>query len=140
MAIILYARKSVERENSISCETQLEYCKMMIKPGERDEEWIMLGLRTARGLDPAEYEQRFSRSFSCFLPFLEQCRMSGYSVEETNRWRLTPKGFLLSNRSSPVCWTRWRPPSRRLAMTSGFCFSEYKRGTRCLICSLCERQ
>ena len=36
-AIILYARKSVERENSISCETQLEYCKMMIKPDERDE-------------------------------------------------------------------------------------------------------
>ena len=68
-----------------------------IPPGERDEEWIMLGLRTARGLAPAEYEQRFSRSFSCFLPFLEQCRMSGYSVEETNRWCLTPKGFLLSN-------------------------------------------
>lgn len=40
MAIILYARKSVERENSISCETQLEYCKMMIKPEEREEKII----------------------------------------------------------------------------------------------------
>lgn len=38
--IILYARKSVERENSISCETQLEYCKMMIRPDERDEKVI----------------------------------------------------------------------------------------------------
>lgn len=37
MAIVLYARKSVERENSISCETQLEYCKSVIKPDERDE-------------------------------------------------------------------------------------------------------
>ena len=37
MAIILYARKSVERENSISCETQLEYCRSVIKPDERDE-------------------------------------------------------------------------------------------------------
>ncbi len=37
MVIILYARKSVERENSISCETQLEYCKSVIKPDERDE-------------------------------------------------------------------------------------------------------
>lgn len=37
MAIVLYARKSVERENSISCETQLDYCKSMIKPDERDE-------------------------------------------------------------------------------------------------------
>ena len=40
MAIVLYARKSVERENSISCETQLEYCKSVIKPDERDEKII----------------------------------------------------------------------------------------------------
>ena len=40
MAIVFYARKSVERENSISCETQLEYCKMMIRPDERDEKII----------------------------------------------------------------------------------------------------
>ena len=37
MAIALYARKSVERENSLSCETQLEYCRSMIKPDERNE-------------------------------------------------------------------------------------------------------
>lgn len=40
MAIVLYARKSVERENSISCETQLEYCKSVIRPDERDEKII----------------------------------------------------------------------------------------------------
>jgi len=37
MAIVFYARKSVERENSISCETQLEYCRSVMKPDERDE-------------------------------------------------------------------------------------------------------
>ena len=37
MAIALYARKSVERENSISCETQLEYCRAAIKLDEREE-------------------------------------------------------------------------------------------------------
>lgn len=37
MAIALYARKSVERENSISCETQIEYCKSVLKPDERNE-------------------------------------------------------------------------------------------------------
>ena len=42
MAIVLYARKSVERENSISCETQIEYCKLMIKPDERNEKIITL--------------------------------------------------------------------------------------------------
>lgn len=40
MAVALYARKSVERENSISCETQIEYCRAMIKPDERDEKVI----------------------------------------------------------------------------------------------------
>ncbi|MBP0965480.1 MAG: recombinase family protein [Oscillospiraceae bacterium] len=42
MAIVIYARKSVERENSISCETQIEYCKAMIKPDERSEKIITL--------------------------------------------------------------------------------------------------
>lgn len=37
MAIAIYARKSVERENSISCETQVEYCKATIKPDERNQ-------------------------------------------------------------------------------------------------------
>ena len=38
MAIALYARKSIEKENSISCETQLEYCRAMLKPDERGEQ------------------------------------------------------------------------------------------------------
>lgn len=38
MAIVLYARKSVERENSVSCETQLTYCRAMIKPDEEGEQ------------------------------------------------------------------------------------------------------
>ncbi len=37
MAVALYARKSVERENSVSCETQLEYCRAMLRPEERGE-------------------------------------------------------------------------------------------------------
>jgi len=37
MAIAIYARKSVERENSISCKTQIEYCKSMLKPEECSE-------------------------------------------------------------------------------------------------------
>ncbi len=37
MAVAVYARKSIEREGSISCETQIEYCMAMIKPNERNE-------------------------------------------------------------------------------------------------------
>ena len=40
MAIAIYARKSIERENSISCDTQIEYCKIMIKPDEKNEKSI----------------------------------------------------------------------------------------------------
>ena len=64
---------------------------------DRDVEWLMLGLRTVRGLDPKDYERRFRRRFTCFLPFLEQCRAAGYAAESDGRWHLTPRGFLLSN-------------------------------------------
>ena len=65
---------------------------------DRDTEYVMLGLRTVRGLVPKEFENRYRRRFRCFLPFLEQCRQAGYAVcEEDGRWHLTPRGFLVSN-------------------------------------------
>ena len=57
----------------------------------------MLRARTVLGWDPREFEQRFRRRFTCFLPFLDQCRQAGYAVEEEGRWHLTPRGFLVSN-------------------------------------------
>lgn len=69
-----------------------------IPPMDRDVEWVMLGLRTVRGLDPQDYEQRFRRRFDTwFGSFLEQCRNAGYAVFEEGRWHLTPQGFLVSN-------------------------------------------
>ena len=68
-----------------------------IPPLDRDTEWLMLGLRTVRGLDPRDFERRFRRRFSCFLPFLVQCQAAGYAVTEEGRWHLTPRGFLVSN-------------------------------------------
>lgn len=35
--IAIYARQSVERENSVSIETQIDFCKAMLKPNERNE-------------------------------------------------------------------------------------------------------
>ena len=94
-----------------------------ISHAERVREWVMLGLRTAAGLDSGEYERRFRTGntladcktenvseeyvpgevlaavppFDAFVPFLEQCRRAGYAVRLGNRWRLTPRGFLVSN-------------------------------------------
>ena len=64
---------------------------------EREREWLMLGLRTAAGLDASAYEARFGHEFGRFLPFLERCRGAGYACREGTRWRLTPRGFLVSN-------------------------------------------
>lgn len=68
-----------------------------IPPLDRDTEWLMLGLRTVRGLEPREFENRFRRRFACFLPFLRECEAAGYAVREGERWHLTPTGFLVSN-------------------------------------------
>lgn len=60
-------------------------------PRDREAERLMLSLRLVRGLDLAEWE-RFSA-----LPFLSRCEAAGYAVREGSRWRLTPRGFLVSN-------------------------------------------
>ncbi len=41
MAIALYARKSIEREGSISCDTQIEFCKSRIEPAEKNEQLLI---------------------------------------------------------------------------------------------------
>lgn len=63
---------------------------------EREAEWLMLALRTVRGLDPGEYAERFGASFQDFLPFLRRCEAAGYALRTGERWRLTPRGFLVS--------------------------------------------
>lgn len=68
-----------------------------ISQGERAAEWIMLGLRTVYGLDPAAYEENFGKAFVPYLTFLGRCERAGYAVREDGRWRLTPQGFLVSN-------------------------------------------
>lgn len=68
-----------------------------IPPLDRDTEYLMLRLRTVRGIEPKEFESLFRRRFDCFLPFLKECEKSEYAVCEEGSWHLTPKGFLVSN-------------------------------------------
>lgn len=69
-----------------------------IPPLDRDTEYLMLGLRTVRGIAPKTFENHYRRRFDCLLPFLEECRKAGYAVrEEDGSWHLTPHGFLVSN-------------------------------------------
>lgn len=61
-----------------------------VLPRERAAERVMLGLRTVRGLPAAE--------LAGAEPFLRQCEAHGLALRASGRWRLTPEGFLVSNR------------------------------------------
>ncbi len=69
-----------------------------IMPRERAGEYIMMRLRTATGLDPAEYERKYLLSFAPLEKHLAACKERGLAVKTFDgRWHLTPNGFLLSN-------------------------------------------
>ena len=65
---------------------------------ERAGEYLMMRLRTSAGIAKEEYERQFLLPFAPIEEALEKCRTFGHAARnEDNRWRLTPKGFLISN-------------------------------------------
>ena len=83
--------RGVETGESVLAESE------RIPPRDRDTEYLMLGLRTARGIGRQEFENRFRLPFAPIAAALEPFRARGWAVEEDGRWRLTAEGFLLSN-------------------------------------------
>ena len=69
-----------------------------ISPQEREMEYIMLRLRTARGIDIREFENRFRQRFTPLAAILESCAAHGLARQTEPGWCLTPRGFLVSNR------------------------------------------
>ena len=69
-----------------------------ISPQEREMEYIMLRLRTARGIDIREFENRFRQRFTPLAAILESCAAHGLARQTETGWCLTPRGFLVSNR------------------------------------------
>ena len=65
---------------------------------ERAGEYIMLRLRTLNGISGPDYERRFLLPFAPLEEALEKQRDYGNAVKsEDGRWRLIPKGYLVSN-------------------------------------------
>ena len=64
---------------------------------ERASEYLMLGLRTARGISSEEYREIYPASFSKVEEKLKICERQGWAVHNAGRWSFTPQGFLLSN-------------------------------------------
>ena len=65
---------------------------------ERAGEYIMLRLRTLNGIHGPDYERRFLLPFGPIEEALEKQKEFGNAVKaDDGRWRLTPKGYLVSN-------------------------------------------
>ena len=68
-----------------------------VPPSERAGEYLMLGLRTVRGISREEYARRFILPFDPIEEEMREYEKRGLAVMEEDRWHLTPRGFLLSN-------------------------------------------
>ena len=64
---------------------------------ERSGEYLMLRLRTTHGIEEWEYRREYRMNFSPLEEKLTAYQSHGLAAQENGRWRLTPKGFLLSN-------------------------------------------
>ena len=69
-----------------------------VSPWERGNEYLMLGLRTAAGIAGEEYRRRFGGDFAPLEELLSRFAGHGWAERNGDRWRLTPAGFLVSNR------------------------------------------
>ena len=64
---------------------------------ERAGEYIMLRLRTTRGISPQEYEKNYLMPFAPLLEQIQPLAERDLFYQQNGRWILTPKGFLVSN-------------------------------------------
>ena len=71
---------------------------------ERDTEYIMLSLRTAEGISQYAFEHTFRQRFAPLERVLEKYEALGCAARTGRGWRLTSKGFLLSNTIITDLW------------------------------------
>lgn len=64
---------------------------------EADEEYVMLRLRLASGIDEAEFERRFGESFTCRYPYVDLMLKEGFMQKTDGHISFTDKGFFVSN-------------------------------------------
>ncbi|OUQ79440.1 radical SAM family heme chaperone HemW [Flavonifractor sp. An100] len=70
----------------------------LIPRRERCGEYLMLRLRTARGIEEWEYRSDYFMDFAPLEQRLMEFQVQGWAQKTPEgRWRLTPKGFLVSN-------------------------------------------
>ena len=71
----------------------------LIPQRERGGEYLMLRLRTAQGIEEWEYRRAYFLDFAPLEARLGEFQAQGWAEKTPEgRWRLTPRGFLVSNR------------------------------------------
>lgn len=68
-----------------------------ITPEERRMEYVMLSLRTAAGIDKARFAQVYGADFAPLEQLLDEYVRHGLASPTDAGYRLTPRGFLVSN-------------------------------------------
>lgn len=68
-----------------------------LSKSEADEEYVMLRLRLASGIDKTEFESRFGESFTHRYPYVRLMLKEGFMQEKDGRISFTDKGFFVSN-------------------------------------------
>jgi len=76
----------------------------VIPPRDRDTEYIMLSLRTAKGISRSIFENHYRQRFAPLDTALRQYATAGLAQPTEDGWRLTPQGFLLSNTIISQLW------------------------------------
>ena len=75
---------------------QLSECQE-IPPLERDQEYIMLSLRTTQGISARRFEYGYRQSFAPMEALFTEYEKHGLAQRTEEGWRLTAKGFFVSN-------------------------------------------
>ena len=69
----------------------------LIPQRERAGEYLMLRLRTTRGVEEWEYRREYLMDFDPLAALFADFEHRGWAERVERRWRLTPEGFLRSN-------------------------------------------
>lgn len=68
-----------------------------VPPPEQAKEYLLLRMRTARGIEEWEYRRKFGLNFEPIARRLEFFEDHRWAEQTDHRWHFTPQGFLLSN-------------------------------------------
>ncbi len=64
---------------------------------DRAGEYLMLRMRTAYGVEEEEYVKNYLLPFEPLEAILQNYAKQGLAMQDEGRWRLTARGFLVSN-------------------------------------------